>query len=210
MFTKGGCFHKSIYDKRGDAKWDMGIIFETGILMASNSAGTKLKGFDGGMFDVDTFKLVQGTDPQMSTSVSQLLDAVEFNARHEFLPFTQVGDLDDVIGAIETKITVDAIGNTDTTFSASIVSSCNVDNVILDLEDVNNFVVLNNTATFSAITLSAVVYNASTGKYDFTTNEAMQAADVIRLKLSDGTYDVVADTIGNLYKGTSNQVVVSA
>ena len=159
---------------------------------------------------VETMKVVQGTDPQMTTVKFQLLDAVEFNARHVFLPFSKVGDLDDVIGAIETSITVDAIANTDTEFSASIVSSCNKDSVILDLEDITNFVVLNNTAIFGAITLSAVVYNASTNKYDFTTNEAMQAADVIRIKLSDGTYDVIEDTLGNLYKGTSNQVVVSA
>jgi hypothetical protein len=206
MFTKGGCFHKSLYDKRGDAKWDMGIIFETGILMAENSAGTKLKPFDGGMFDVDTFKFVQGTDPQMSTSVIQLLDAVEFNARHVFLPFTQVGDLDDVIGAIETKITVDAIA-AGTTFSASIVSACNVDNSILDLELPANFVLLGTQATSTSI--SAVAYNATTGKYDFTLATAVAAADTVQIKLSDGTYDVVADTIGNLYKGTSNIITVS-
>lgn len=210
MYRGGSCQSKSLYNKRGDGKWNFGLVFETGILMCTNTAGTQLRPFNGGMFSVETMKVVQGTDPQMTTVKFQLLDAVEFNARHVFLPFSKVGDLDDVIGAIETSVTLDAIADTDTEFSASIVSSCNKDSTILDLEDVNNFVVLNNTTIFGAITLSAVTYNASTGKYDFTTNEAMQAADVIRIKLSDGTYDVIEDTLGNLYKGTSNQVVVSA
>lgn len=206
MFTKGSCFHKSIYDKRGNSLWDVGIIFETGILMAQNTAGTKLKGFDGGMFDVDTFKLVQGTDPQMSNAVTQLLDAVEFNARNVFIPFDKAGDLDDVTGAIETSIVVDAIA-AGTTFSASIVSGCNSDSVILDLDTVGDYVLLGTQA--SATTISSVVYNASTSKYDFTVDTALIGTDTVQIKLSNGTYDVVEDTMGNLYKGTSNLVTVS-
>lgn len=206
MFTKGSCFHKSLYDKRGNALWDFGILFETGILMATNSAGDQLKGFDGGMLSVETFRLLQGTDPQMSTAIVQLLDAEEFNARHVFIPFSKVGDLDAVVGAIETSITVDAITAGDT-FSASIVSSCNKDNVILDLTDETNYVLLGTQA--SATTISAVAYNASTSKYDFTVTPALVASDTVQIKLGDGTYDVIEDTLGNLYKGTSNTITVS-
>ena len=206
MFTKGSCFHKSIYDKKGNSKWDVAIIFETGILMAQNAAGTKLKAFDGGMFDVDTFKLVQGTDPQMSTAVTQLLDAVEFNARNVFMPFDKVGDLDDVIGAIETAVTVDAIA-AGTAFSASIVSGCNKDSVILDLDTVGDYVLLGTQA--SSTTISTVVYNATTSKYDFVVSPALVATDTVQIKLSNGTYDVIEDALGNLYKGTSNIITVS-
>jgi len=206
MFTKGGCFHKSLYNKRGNALWDFGILFETGILMAQNSAGDKLKGFDGGMLSVETFKLLQGTDPQMSTAIIQLLDAEEFNARHVFIPFSKAGDLDSVIGAIETKVTVDAI-SAGTSFSASIVSSCNVDSTILDLDATANFVLLGTQA--SATTISGVSYNASTSKYDFTVTPALVATDTVQIKLGDGTYDVVEDTLSNMYKGTSNTVTVS-
>jgi hypothetical protein len=146
----------------------------------------------------------------MTTVKFQLLDAVEFNARHVFLPFTKVGDLADVKGAIETSITLGAIANTSTELNVSVVSSCNKDNSILDLDSPSNWVILNNTATFGAITIDTVVYNAATGQYDITINEAAQAADVISVKLSDGTYDVVEDSLGSLYKGTSNGVVVSA
>lgn len=207
MFNKGGCFHKSLYNKRGNGLWDFGILFETGILMCTNSAGDELKPFDGGMLSVETFKLLQGTDPQMTTAIIQLLDAVEFNARHVFLPFSKVGDLDDVIGAIETSITIDPISVGDTTFSASIVSACNKDSVILDLDGETNYALLGVQATVTEIT--GVVYNATTGKYDFTVDEAFAAADTVRVKENDGTYDVIEDTLGNLYKGTSNTVIVS-
>lgn len=206
MFNKGGCFHKSLYNKRGNGLWDFGILFETGILLATNSDNTKLKGFDGGMFSVETFKLLQGTDPQMSTAIIQLLDADEFNARHVFLPFTKVGDLDAIIGAIETSITVDAI-SAGTSFSASIVSACNKDSVILDLEDETNYVLLGTQA--SPTTISAVAYNATTSKYDFTVSPALVGTDTVQIKLSDGTYDVIEDTLGNMYKGTSNTITVS-
>lgn len=207
MFRGGSCQSKSLFNKRGDGKWNFGLVFETGILMCTNSAGTELRPFNGGMFSVETMKVVQGTDPQMTTVKFQLLDAVEFNARHVFLPFSKVGDLNDVKGAIETSITVDAI-SAGTTFSASIVSACNKDNVILDLEDETNYVLLGTQA--SATTISAVAYNATTGKYDFTVSPALVDTDTVQIKLSDGTYDVIEDTLGNLYKGTSNSVTVTA
>lgn len=206
MFAKGSCFHKSIYDKRGNGLWDMGILFGSGILLAENSDGSKLKALNGGMFSVETFKLVQGTDPQMSTAMIQILDADEFNARHTFIPFEKTGDLDDVIGVIETKVTVDPIV-AGTSFSASIVSACNTDNSILDLENVANFVLLGTQA--SATTIIAVVKNATTGNYDFTVDTAFVATDTVQIKLGDGTYNVVEDTLGSLYKGTSNSVIVA-
>jgi len=207
MFAKGSCFHKALYDKRGNGRWDFGILFETGILLATSSDGTALKAFDGGMFSVETFKLVQGTDPQMSTAIIQLLDADEFNARHIFLPFSKTGDLDEVKGAIETSITTGAI-SAGSTFSVSVVSACNTDSSILDLDDEDKWVLGGTQASATAI--SSVVYNASTGEYDFTVDTALIATDTVQPKLSDGTYDVVEDALGYMYKGTSNLVEVTA
>lgn len=205
MFDKGGCFHKALFDKRGKGKWDFGIVFETGVLMATNPDGTKLQPFDGGMLSVETFKLIQGTDPQMSTAIIQLLDAIEFNERNEFIPFDVAGDIGGVTGVVETKITVDPIV-AGLTFSASITSSCNKGDTILDLDSELNFALLGTQA--SATTITAVAYNATTGKYDFTVDFALVAADTVQIKLNDGTYNVVEDTTGNLYKGISNTVTV--
>lgn len=208
-YDKGTCLHKSLWDKRAPngGVWDYGLITNTHIILAVSSDGTKLKAFDGGLFSVSSFKFKQGSDPQSSMATIQLLDANEFNARITPIPFTKAGDLDMVQGAVETSITVDAIADTDTEFSFSVVSNCNKDSVILDLADENNYVLLGTQA--SATTISGVAYNASTGKYVATVSPALASGDTVQIKLSDGTYDVIEDTAGNMYKGISNSVTVS-
>ena len=206
MYNKGGCFHKALYDKAGQALWDIGIIFETGILMATDSAETKLVGFNGGMLSVETFKLIQGTEPQMSTAMVQLLDAEQFNANFVFIPNSVGGDYKSLDGVIETNIKVDAV-SAGSTFTASITSACNGGDVILDLDDVSKYVLLGTQA--SATSINAVSYNANTGKYTFTVDVALVATDTVQIKLNDGTYDVVEDTVGSLFKGVSNTVTVS-
>lgn len=207
MYETGRCGNQSLFNKRGQLIWDFGILFEQGILIASNSTFTKIKAFDGGMLDVNTMRFIQGTDREGTTVKIQVLDAIEFNERQKWFPFDKVGDLDEVIGAIETSITVDAIADTATTFTFSVVSACNKDSVILDLDDETKYVLLGTQA--SATTISGVAYNASTGKYTATVTPALASSDTVQIKLSDGTYDVIEDTAGNLYKGTSNSVTVS-
>lgn len=206
MFTKGSCFHKAIYTLKGFGRWDFAILFETGILFAKNADETKLKGFDGGRFDVETFKLIQGTDPEMSTAVIQLLDAEEFNARHTFIPFTEIGAVGDVIGAVEAKILIEKVA-AGTTFEAEITSKCNVGDPILDLENAANYVLKGTQATPTLI--NAVAFNATNGKYTFTVDNAFVAGDVVQIELNDGTYQVVEDIAENLYKGLSNSFTVA-
>lgn len=208
MYDKGSCLHKSLYNKRGNGLWDFGIVFESGVLLATNSTKTELKAFDGGMLSVETLKFQQGTDPMMSTAIIQLLDAIEFNAYHQFFRYSDIGDIDDVKGAIETKIVVDAIEGGDTTFTATITSACNSDSVLLGLDDPDLWVLGGVQASATAI--SDVTYNATTMQYTFTVDVALAEDDTVLVKLNDGTYDVVEDATGNLYKGTSNTVTVSA
>lgn len=208
MFDKGSCFHKSLFNKRGNGLWDFGILFEEGILLATNQAMTELKAFDGGMLSVETLKLQQGTDPQMSTAIIQLLDAIEFNAYHQFFRYSDVGDIDDVKGAIEVKVVVDPIEDGDTTFTASVTSACNSDSVALGLDDTDLWILGGTQASATAYT--DVSYNASTGKYTFTVDVALAENDTVKPTLSDGTYIVVEDATGNLYKGTSALVTVDA
>lgn len=202
-YDKGGCFHKALYDKAGDGLWDIGIIFETGILLAVNADGTQLKGFNTGMFSVATFKLLQGTDRQSSDAMVQFLDTVEFNARHEFIPFDQVGDLTSVNGLIEASVTVQPV-TPGTEINVRIVSGCNKDNVILDLDDVANFELF---GSYSG-SVTSVVYNASTGMYDLTLSSTITPFATIGVRLGDGTYNAVEDSLGNAYKGASKLVTV--
>lgn len=206
MFTKGTCFHKTLFNKRGQGKWDHILVFESGILMAENNDGTKLKGFDGGMFSVETFKLLQGTDLEMSTAKIQLIDAIEFNARNVFIPFDVSGDIGSVDGVIETKIVVDPIA-AGTAFSAKITSACNTGDVVLDLDTPADYALLGTQA--SATTISTITFNVTTQKYDFVVSPALVATDTVQIQMNDGTFKVIEDTAGGLYKGTSNTVIVS-
>lgn len=201
MFDKGGCFHKALYDKAGKNRWDLAILFDRGVLVATNIDGTKLKGFDMGMFSVETFKLLQGTDPQMSTSILQLLDSQEFNKRFVFMTWEELGyDWNDFGGVIETKLTYVSAPAPGTTFSVKVTSACNIDDIILDVDAAASWDLGGDQA--SPTTISAVVFNATTSAYDFTVTPTMIATDTIQPKLiSAGGYSVAEDSTGNLFKG---------
>lgn len=205
MFEKGNCFHKQLYQKTRGV-WDYSLVFEKGVAFALSADKTKIKAFNGGRLSVPTYKFQQGTDHEMSTAKIQLIDADEFNERFQPFYFDQVGDLREVTGVVETLIKVDPIvaGNT---FTASISTACNSDNSILDLDEAGKFILLGTQA--SATTIGTPVYNATTNKYTFTTTPALVATDTVAIKLADGTYDVVEDSLGTMYKGTSNTVTVS-
>ena len=206
-FDKGGCFHKALYSKAGQSKWDLGIVFTTGILLAKNIDETKLVGFDMGMFDVETYKLLQGTDREGGMAMLQLLDALEFNTRHEFLEFKDFGDLLSVNGIVDLDITLSPIVAGATEVRAKMTSSCNKGNVILGLDEVTNFVLLGSQA--SATTISGVSIDANTKEYIFELNNPTVATDTIQIQINDGTYTVIEDVDGNLFKGTSNIVTVA-
>lgn len=206
MFDKGGCFHKALYDKRGKNRWDLAILFETGVLMATDVAQDNVKGFDMGMLSVETFKLLQGTDPQMSTAMIQLLDADEFNARFVFLTYEQLGvNLSKIDGVIETTIIVDEIEDTDTAFSAKVSSACNVDDLILGLDE-TNFKLGGTQATPTTIT--SATFNATTGKYDFVVTPGLATNDTVELTLASGSYNATENAIGEIFKGKGATEVV--
>lgn len=201
MFDKGGCFHKALYDKAGKGRWDLGIRFDKGMLLATNTDESKIKGFDMGMFSVETFKLLQGTDPQMSTAIIQLLDAVEFNSLFTFFTWEELGyNANSIDGVVETVLTYPSAPAAGTTFSVKVTSKCNVDDIILDLDDTTSWQ-LGGEQT-SATTITAVAFNSTTNAYDFTVSPTLIVTDTIQPKLiSAGGYSVAADSLGNLFKG---------
>lgn len=203
-FDKGGCFHKALYDKRGKGRWDLAIIFDEGVLMASNQGASKVLGFDMGMLSVETFKLVQGTDPQMSTAMIQLLDSYQFNALHEFFTWEQLGfNMNQIDGAIETSISYATAPTTSTNVSVKVSGGCNSDEVISGLDDAAKWRIGGSQA--SATTISAVAFNASAGTYDFTLDTALATGDTVQFELFDGAngYRVVEDALDALYKGAA-------
>jgi hypothetical protein len=200
MFTGGGCLHKSLWDKRGQDRWDVGILFETGVLLATNSAQTKVSGFDAGMFAVSTLSIQQGTDPQMSTAELQLKDSNEFNALHTFFKYDEIGaNLADVGGVVETKITYDPNPSAATTVDVKVVSACNTGDVILGLDDAANWNLGGVQAT--STTISGVTFDADTGVYTITVSPILVDDDTVAPKLVSGADDVAEDALGNLFKG---------
>lgn len=199
-FDRGGCLHKSLYQKRGNGRWDFGIMFETGILMALSLDGTEVEGFDMGMFDVATLRLQQGTDPQMSTATVQLLNAAQFNMRFVFLTWEALGvDLTTIEGVVEANAEFTTPPTTSATVSVQVTSACNSDDVILGLDQASSWRVGGTQTTPKTIT--AVVYNINTQAYVFTLSSALIVTDTIQMILSDGTVDVAEDDDDVLFKG---------
>lgn len=206
-FNRGGCFHKSLYNKRGENRWDLAILFETGVLLAENLDDT-VSGFNMGMFDVDTFKLQQGTDPQMSTAVIQLLDAYQFNANHQFFTWDTLGvNLAQVNGVIDVKIVYDpAQVPTGDEIPVKVVSTCNNDDVILGLDDAANWSLGGVQA--SSTTISTVTFDTDTNLYTITVTPALVINDTIAPKIIGTDSDVFEDLTGNLFKGQAATEIV--
>lgn len=198
-FDRGGCFHKSLYEKRGSNRWDVSLNFETGVLFALQGSGEtqKVGGFDTGMFDVETLRLLQGTDPQMSTAVMQFIDANQFNTRFVFITWEQLGfsflDLEGVINTTITLVEAPEVGGT--TFTVSVGSACNTDDLLAGFDD--ELMWLLGGVQDSATEITDVVYNATDGTYEITVDTPFVDGDTIQPQLNG----VVADDLGFFYKG---------
>jgi hypothetical protein len=209
-FDKGGCFHKALYDKSGKSRWDIAMLFDKGLLMATNQSETQLKGFNMGLFDVETFRLVQGTDPQMSMAKIQLLDAEEFNQRFQFFTWEQLGfNALEVNGVVDTVVSVDTpVNDGDDEVVLSVANACNVDDVILGLDETANWALGGTQATPRTIT--GVAFDADTLKYTLTLSGVLAENDTIQPRLVSGSTSVAEDADGNLFKGQSALITVAA
>ena len=160
QFTKGGCFHKSLYSLKGNDRWDLAIVFESGLLVYKNDTTTR--GFRNSLFSVETFRLLQGSDPQSSTAVIQLSSAEEFNKNHEFITWDELGfNMNDINGAIETTLTIGA--NTATSIAVRVTGACKKDVSISGLDDQAGWTVLNSD-TVEEIPITSVTESAG-GNY---------------------------------------------
>ena len=72
IYNKSHCFHKSVFTKKAFKKWNIMLFFSNHVVGAKSVDGAYFKGFDCGMFTVGTFKIQQGTDPQMTKITLQL------------------------------------------------------------------------------------------------------------------------------------------
>lgn len=126
-FRNGYCFDRGLQSLKGQDRWDVEMYFSNGILLTTNSQGTKLKGFDLGMFDANIFKFLTGTDTEFSRIAMQFKNAKEFTDYWVFIPYDVLGynptEIDDVI---ETKVIYSAApAATDLNVQVKLVDNCN-------------------------------------------------------------------------------------
>lgn len=111
-FKKGMYNAKAMQSLKGNNRWDAYFYFSEGLLVALDTAGENLKGFNGSMFDVDSYKFKQGAETEFSKVSLQLSDAKEFNQRFVFFTWDELGfNALEIEGVIETKVTLNQAVN---------------------------------------------------------------------------------------------------
>lgn len=202
-FRNGYCFDKGLQSLKGQNRWDAQLYFSNGILLTTNSQGTKLKGFDLGMLDANPFKFLSGTDTEFSRIAMQFKNAKEFTDYWVFIPYTTLGfnptEIDDVI---ETKV---AFSETPVAAGLSVtvklVDNCNNSISYASLFDaVGNWVVKVN-GVVKTITTAVL-----TGEdLELTFTGALASNDVVTVSL-DG---IVADAELKYYKSNTITATVA-
>lgn len=179
-YSKGLCFHKALYKLQGNNKYDHIFYFTKGMLMCTNVAGTKLKGFNGGEFMVGTYMFQQGTEIEKGKATFQLKDAEEFNTRWVFIPYDVLGFSPlEIDGVVDTVVKMDNI-SAGTTFTLDIVDGCNSSISYADVLDIIGVWSCTKNGTNLIPTAVAVVG----GKLQFTVSPALVATDVITASLN--------------------------
>jgi hypothetical protein len=200
-FKKGMYNAKAMQSLKGNNRWDAYFYFSEGLLVALDTAGENLKGFNGSMFDVDSYKFKQGAETEFSKVSLQLSDAKEFNQRFVFFTWDELGfNALEIEGVIETIVLINNIPqDTESVVDVKILDSSNRSISYASLFDsVPDWSVKVNgvSVTISTVTL--------TGDIVGLTIPTFSTADVIEVSLNG----VVADLELKYYKSNTASVVV--
>lgn len=202
-YRNGYCFDKAIQSLKGQNRWDAQLYFSNGVLLCTDSTGSKLKGFDLGMFDANVFKFLSGTDTEFSRIALQFRNAKEFTDYWVFIPYDVLGfnptEIDDVI---ETRVAIQStIGASSTSVEVSLVDGCNQSISYVSLFDaVGDWkaLVQGDVVTISAVSIS--------GNVAILTIPAVNEDDVVEVSLNG----IVADTELKYYKSNTAKTEVTA
>ena len=125
-FKKGMYNAKAMQSLKGNNRWDAYFYFTEGLLVALDTAGENLKGFNGSMFDVDSYKFKQGAETEFSKVSLQLSDAKEFNQRFVFYTWEELGfNALEIEGVIETVVSFNAAPVTGSTITVKVADANN-------------------------------------------------------------------------------------
>jgi len=208
-FTKGTQFHKSLYSKMANSKWDYTFEFTNGELMALSNDGLTLEPFKGGMLSVQSINFASGTDLQTSTATLQLLDATQFNTRNVFLSYADNNiNNADLAGVVETNMTFATPPSAGDPLIVRVAYAGNMTNPVQGLDDEANFRITGTLPDGAEVT--AVAYNETNGTYSLTVSPALVAGNQVQVILTDGTNDVAVDADNILFKGRTPLTTVVA
>lgn len=193
---KGGAGHKVMYSKNSFDRYTIALAYTNGMLFAHSRKKDKITGFGLNAFSVDTFKHKQGEDNEKTKFSFQIPDAKQYNERFVFVPYEKL-DVEKIKGVINLNINITSA--TETEFKFKITSAFNSDDQILGLEDEGNFrFIAENTGT----PIESIVFDVAKKEYVGTSTGLI---DNVQIQTDDGTYNVIEDAAGNLFKGTSNK-----
>jgi hypothetical protein len=200
-FKKGAGFHRAVYSLKGQNRWDSMLYFTEGILVAHNVGKTEIKGFSGGMFDVDSYKFTVGAETEFSKASLQLTSAEEFNTRFTFFPYSELGfNALEIDGVVQTNVAYDTIpASGDTFVSFAIVDSNNTSISYSSLFDEVGDWKLTVNGIDKVITSVAVSGNLV--DLDFT--GALTVGQVVKVSLNG----IVADDEMKYYKSNTVEAV---
>jgi hypothetical protein len=158
-YSKGLCFHKSLYGLQGKNRWDAILYFDKGMLMATNTGNTKVKGFDAGSLIVGTYMFQQGTEIEKGNATIQFKSAEEFNTKWVYFSYDELGFSPlEIDGVIDTQLQfTEAPANAGTTVKVKVLDGCNTSINYTSLFDaVGDYLLKVNgvTKTISAVAIS--------------------------------------------------------
>jgi hypothetical protein len=180
-FKKGMYNAKAMQSLKGNNRWDAYFYFTEGLLVALDTAGENLKGFNGSMFDVDSYKFKQGAETELSKVSLQLSDAKEFNQRFVFFTWEELGfNALEIEGVIEANVSFNAAPVAGSTITVKIADANNRSISYASLFDTaSNWKVLKNgvanvvttvSVAGDVVTLTLTSALVSTNKVDVSLN----------------------------------------
>lgn len=204
IYNKSHCFHKSVFTKKAFKKWNIVLFFTNHVVGAKSIDGLSWKGFDAGMFSVATFKVQQGTDPQMTKITLQLTPegTNEWNTRMAPIANEEIAaELNSIDGSIETNITYVSPPAVGSTIVVDVKSQCN-GSAKSGLTTGANWFVGGAQTTPKTVTTAAESATIP-GRYTLTLSSALIVTDTVQPRLGTATETVVEDILGVMYSGTA-------
>ena len=195
-FKKGMYNAKAMQSLKGNNRWDAYFYFSEGLLVALDTAGENLKGFNGSMFDVDSYKFKQGAETEFSKVSLQLSDAKEFNQRFVFFTWEELGfNALEIEGVIETVVSFNPAPVAGSTITVKIADANNRSISYASLFDNSAQWKVLVDGVANVVTTVSVTGNVST----LTLTSALVTTDVVNVSLEG----IVADLELKYYKSNT-------